>query len=201
MPADGHWRIAFAGRLVEPKGASLLIRALASLGANSELTVMGDGDEMASLVSLASGLGVAVTFAGRLERRAVLCELERSHVLVVPSLEEDYGEGIPTVIGEALWAGIPVIATSVGGVGRLFDDVAPGWLVAPGDEAALARALSEAMGAAHALAAQAAPTAYERILCPRAVLDRYEEAYELAKRAARYQRTVRRTAWLRRNVI
>jgi glycosyltransferase involved in cell wall biosynthesis len=185
MPTDGHWRVAFAGRLVEAKGASLLIRAFASLGANAELTVMGDGEEMAGLVSLASGLDVAVTFAGRLERRAVLSELERSHVLVVPSLEEDYGEGIPTVIGEALWAGIPIIATSVGGVERLFDDAAPGWLVAPGDEGALARALSEAMSAAHAHAAQAAPTAYERLLCPRAVLDRYQEAYELAKRAPR----------------
>ena len=47
----------------------------------------------------------------------------------------------PTVLCEAMWAGIPVVAGRLGDVERLFLDDRPGWLVEPGDEPGLERAL------------------------------------------------------------
>jgi len=181
MPTDGRWRVAFAGRLVDTKGVRHLIRAWAGLSANAELIIMGDGDEAAPLANLSAALGVNATFTGRLDRAQFLHELESAHILAVPSLDAPYGEGVPTVIAEAMWAGLPVVASAVGGVERLFRNRKPGWLVPAGNEEALRDALTKAMSAAYPTAADAAPAVYREVLCPGAVLDRYEEAYERAR--------------------
>jgi glycosyltransferase involved in cell wall biosynthesis len=60
-------------------------------------------------------------------------------VLVLPSRQEPFG----TVLAEAMAVGTPVVATDVGGLAEVVDDGVTGALVAPGDPAALARALAE----------------------------------------------------------
>ena len=63
--------------------------------------------------------------------------LNRCHVLVRPSLLE----GMPLAVLEAMAAGLPVVATSVGGTPELVTDGRSGLLVPPADSEALARAL------------------------------------------------------------
>jgi len=95
--------------------------------------------------------------------------------MVAPSL---LPEGLPTVLAEAMWAGIPVVATRVGGIQHLFGDQRPGWLVDAGDEQALVDAITAAMDPeAYLRAARDARTVFDQLLTPRVVLDSYEAAY------------------------
>jgi glycosyltransferase involved in cell wall biosynthesis len=68
--------------------------------------------------------------------------IERSAVIVVPSM----GEGFGMVALEAMERARPVIAASIGGLGELVADGDTGVLVAPGDSAPLARAIVEVAG-------------------------------------------------------
>jgi glycosyltransferase involved in cell wall biosynthesis len=182
-PKDGVWRAVFVGRMVPPKGAELLIRAWAQLPGSPQLTVIGDGPGMAAVTKLVSELRANVVLAGALGRPEILRELERAHLLVAPSMLEDgvSFEGVPTVLAEGMWAGIPVVASRVGGVERLFAGDQPGWLVEPGDEQALVDALTAATNPiAYSRAAHAACRVFEHLLAPGAVLDRYEVAYDRA---------------------
>jgi glycosyltransferase involved in cell wall biosynthesis len=80
-----------------------------------------------------SGIGEAVQFRGLLGEQELLEELGRAAVLVLPS----YQETAPMVVVEAMAAGVPVIATHVGGTGYLVEDGRTGFLVPPGDIDAL----------------------------------------------------------------
>jgi len=63
--------------------------------------------------------------------------LPRWDIFVMPSIEE----GFPIAALDAMAAGLPVIATSVGGVPELVEDAKTGWLVPPRDSEALASRL------------------------------------------------------------
>jgi glycosyltransferase involved in cell wall biosynthesis len=169
--------------MVAPKGAELLIRAWAQLRGFPQLTVIGDGPGMAAVTKLVSELRANVVLAGALGRPEILRELERAHLLVAPSMLEDgvSFEGVPTVLAEGMWAGIPVVASRVGGVERLFAADQPGWLVEPGDEQGLVDVLTAAMNpVAYSRAAHAARRVFDHLLAPGSVLDRYEVAYDRA---------------------
>jgi glycosyltransferase involved in cell wall biosynthesis len=64
-------------------------------------------------------------------------------VAVVPSIVGDQGriEGIPVVVMEALAHGIPVIASALSGIPELVEDGVTGYLLPPGDSAAIANAI------------------------------------------------------------
>ena len=98
-----------------------------------------DGEEFRRRVE-ESPLGSAVTFAGHVPYGPALFDLYDAHdVLVLPS----FTEGFPQVVLEAMARGLPVVATSVGGVPRVLRDGINGRLVAPGDAEALAAAVTE----------------------------------------------------------
>jgi len=126
------------GRLAPEKGFDLLIEALVGVP-DYRLVVAGDGPERARLEQLvrARGLDDRVEFAGWVE--GAWTDRWCPRLVAVPSRFE----GMPLVILEAMQAGIPVVATRVGGVPEVVIDGSTGLLVDPGDPAALATALRE----------------------------------------------------------
>jgi L-malate glycosyltransferase len=105
---------------------------------NVEFLLVGDGPLRTSLEQLAQGLGLGgrVVFMG--ERRDIPAVLAAMDVSVLPALSN---ESLPNVILESMAAGVPVVATRVGGSPELIDDGKTGLLVPPDDEASLVAAL------------------------------------------------------------
>lgn len=107
-------------RLVLSRGVEESIRALAFLPQNVKLLIAGDGEDRAKLETIAERSHVAkrVIFLGQVEHRHVPIYLHVSDVFVRPSLIEGMGSSFI----ESFAAGIPVVATSVGGIPDfLFD--------------------------------------------------------------------------------
>ncbi|MEP3638200.1 MAG: glycosyltransferase family 4 protein [Paracoccaceae bacterium] len=132
--------IVFVGRLAAVKGVRLLFDAFQTAREtvpDLRLTLVGDGPDRAALETAAAPLGDAVTFAGYQTQDAVADILARSDMMVLPS----FAEGVPVVLMEAMASQIPVIATRVAGVAELVQDGTSGFVLAPGDVDALARAI------------------------------------------------------------
>jgi glycosyltransferase involved in cell wall biosynthesis len=89
----------------------------------------------------ALGLDSRVALLGALASEEVLEEYRRASVLVLPSGQETS----PMVIGEGMAAGVPVVATRVGGVRSLVEDGATGYLVNVGDVHGLATRVAEVL--------------------------------------------------------
>ena len=151
-------RIVLAvGRLAPQKGFSLLLEAAARWGdiqPRPLLVIAGSGPLARELEARAASLGLTVRFAG--QRADVPALLAAADVFVLPSV----WEGQPLILQEALPAGVPIVATRVGGVpGLAGEDAAI--LVAPGDAPALAAAVRAVLGDP-ALAARLAKAAAGR---------------------------------------
>jgi glycosyltransferase involved in cell wall biosynthesis len=137
-PAGTRPRIVSVGRLQAPKDPLTSVRALAELPRGSfEAVVVGDGPDRPVLAAEIRRLGLeqAVELAGT--RDDVHRCLEAAHVFVLSSRSE----GLPLSILEAMAAGLPVVASDVGGVAEVVEDGVTGLLVPPGDPRALAGAL------------------------------------------------------------
>jgi len=130
------------GSLAPHKGQAVLLRSLEHLPPDRPLPTIvfiGDGPERPALESLAASLSrrPRVLFLG--ERRDARSLLPAFDLLVVPSIARE-GFGLAAI--EAMDAGIPVVASRVGGLPEVVEDGRTGVLVPPGDAAALARAVS-----------------------------------------------------------
>jgi glycosyltransferase involved in cell wall biosynthesis len=126
-----------AGRLVELKGIEYLLRAAAALRSEFpalRVEIAGSGPQREKLEEAVAhaGLEGQVKFLGWIDDLTSL--LSRWDVFVMPSLEE----GFPIAALDAMAAGLPVVATSVGGVPELIEDGKTGCLVPPRDAEALA---------------------------------------------------------------
>ncbi len=132
--------IGTVGRLVAVKNQEALIKALAQLDERHSCVIIGDGPERGSLETLAGtlGLGDRVRFLG--QRSDVHELIPALDVFCLPSLNE----GLPRSILEAQACGVPVVATAVGSVRDAVHQPS-GELVAPGDVAGLAEALSSVL--------------------------------------------------------
>lgn len=133
--------VCFVGNLVEEKGPDVLLEAMALMGPDVHLNVVGDGNLRPALVSSAKRLGISdrVTFAGRRNPQEIPLWMSAADVLCLPSRRE----GCPNVVLEAFASGRPVVASAVGGVPELLSD-ANGIMVPAQDPAALAAALTDA---------------------------------------------------------
>jgi glycosyltransferase involved in cell wall biosynthesis len=116
-------------RLSPEKGIDVAIEAAAFTGI--PLRVAGEGPAAAELAALAERSGAPVEFVGRLERASITRELAGAAMLLMPSR---YHEFAPYSALEAMAAGVPVIASSLGGLPEMLG---AGRCVPPGDSAAL----------------------------------------------------------------
>jgi len=144
-------RIVLAvGRLVPKKGFAVLVEAMARLGPADRAWIVGDGPEAESLSALvaARGLGGRVELLGARPHGEVLELMGLASVLAVPSVIAADGDrdGLPTVLPEAMAAGLPVVAAATTGIPELVIDGVTGLLVEPGDAGGLARALASLLG-------------------------------------------------------
>jgi glycosyltransferase involved in cell wall biosynthesis len=130
------------GRLAAQKGFGLLLDAAARWGdiqPRPLLVIVGEGPLAAGLRSRAASLGLPVRFAGH--RRDVPALLAAADVFVLPSV----WEGQSLTLQEALRAGVPIVATRVGGNPDLTGEDAA-ILVPPGDVERLAGAVRAVLG-------------------------------------------------------
>jgi glycosyltransferase involved in cell wall biosynthesis len=138
IPGDA-WVVGSVGRFAVEKNYPLLVRAAAPLlGPNARLLFVGDGTEAGKIRAEIEACGVApfVSLAGvRHDVPRCLAALD------VFALSSNF-EGLPLCVLEAMAAGLPVVATSVGGLPTLIEDGVTGFLVPAGDPKALEQALS-----------------------------------------------------------
>jgi glycosyltransferase involved in cell wall biosynthesis len=141
----GAFVIGYAGRLTAIKRPLDLVRALRGAvgrGADATLVVVGDGEDRPQAERLAAALGVAerCRFVGY--QRDMAGWYASFDVFCLASANE----GTPVAAIEALAAGVPVVATRVGGTPAVVDDGETGFLVEPGDVEALAERLAQLAG-------------------------------------------------------
>ena len=150
-PPDAETRtILHVARLVEMKGTSDLIRAVAALPprhAEARLVIIGDGERRATLQRLAGslGLGERVQFRGARPHAEALAAMREAAMLVLPSIRTATGrtEGLGMVLLEAAATGVPILGSRVGGIPEAVRDGITGFLLPPGEPAALARRMSD----------------------------------------------------------
>ena len=134
-------------RLVEKNGVADIIRSLNFLPKDVRLRILGSGPLKPSLVHLVKKLGLEgrVDFIGYVDNDELPRHLFHADIFVRPSLSE--GQGIAFI--EAMAAGLPVIATPVGGIPDFLKDpaiagqVATGLFCKPNDSKSIAKAVEQ----------------------------------------------------------
>ncbi len=115
------------------KGVEVLLRAAAGLSdLNFELIIAGEGDKRLEYeaLSLRLNLDKKVRFTGKLSEADLIRTYQKADLLVLPSINGNEAFGI--VLIEALACGVPVMASDLPGVRRIFNDGEEGWLIEPG---------------------------------------------------------------------
>ena len=146
----GTTELLFVGRLTEKKGLTYLLEAVSMLegaGRDVKLTVIGEGELGPAMRARCNDLGIAdhVVFFGSGTHEEVVSAMQRSHILVAPSITAENGdqEGIPNVLKEAMATGMPVVSTYHSGIPELVEHGVTGLLAPERDAAALAALLTE----------------------------------------------------------
>jgi glycosyltransferase involved in cell wall biosynthesis len=141
--------ILSVGRLSHEKGHRDLIAAFAALrdqmkDAELRLVLVGDGPERARLQQQARECDAQdqIVFAGHRD------DAKRFYALASVFALPSYSEGTPNVLLEAMAAGVPVVATRVGGIPELATDGTNALLVPPSNPSAMADALQKVLQSA-----------------------------------------------------
>lgn len=138
---DRVGEVLFLGRLREKKGVFDLVRAMpAILSAYPDIrfVLAGDG-ELEVVRTMARDLKVehALVMPGWIDGDEKDMAIGRADIFVLPS----YFEGLPVGILEAMAAGVPIVATTVGGIPDILTNERNALLVPPGEVSALAGAI------------------------------------------------------------
>ncbi len=182
--------LLYVGRIEPLKGLDVLLQAVACLkerGGLRLLVIGGDGQsdgEVARLGSLAAELGIAevVTFMGTVEHETLPLFYNAADICVVPSYYESFG----LVAIEALACGIPVVASSVGGLVTTVRDGETGYLIPQHRPEAFAQRLDWLLSDGElrrrlGAAARASVARYSWPLIAQQVLDAYRALAERAQ--------------------
>ncbi len=145
-PPQDHVRITAVGRLVEKKGFTHLLKALSlarpRLALPLQCRIIGSGPLEEALQEEVRQLSLQdeVKFIGALSPEETLREIASSTMLVEPCVRAHNGDmdGIPNVLMEAMWLGVPVISTRLSGIPELVEHEKTGLLAGPEDEQELA---------------------------------------------------------------
>jgi glycosyltransferase involved in cell wall biosynthesis len=140
--------ILSVGRLIEKKGFADLIEAcrlLRESGCEFRCDIIGDGPLRSNLQAeiVRAGLESRVTLVGSQSQERIHERLAAAHLFVLPCVKDAAGgsDNLPTVIAEAMAAGLPVVSTSIAGIPEMVEHNVTGELVAPNDPRALALAI------------------------------------------------------------
>lgn len=134
--------VLFFGRLVEEKGVSLLIEAMA--GVPARCLIIGDGPGKEALRALAAQRPTArVRFLGHQPYGVLQKAVLRASLVVVPSL---WYENNPFSIIESFSLGVPVVAARIGGIPELVIDRETGMLFTAGRSDALREKITLLLG-------------------------------------------------------
>jgi colanic acid/amylovoran biosynthesis glycosyltransferase len=143
---DGRLRVLSVGRLVEKKGFSTLLDAVARLETPCMLRIVGTGAEQARLTEAIDRLGLSgtVQLAGRRSHEELPEDYAWADVVAVPSVVDSSGDrdGLPNVALEAMAGGRPLVVSDVAALGAAVREAGSGLVVPPADAAALAEALT-----------------------------------------------------------
>ena len=159
--------IGYVGRLTAIKDPATLAAAAGLVTGDPWLLLVGDGDERARL----EGRPRVVVTGLRADPAPYLAAMD---VFAMASVSE----GMPGALVEAMAAGLPVVATRVGGIPEVVTDGVDGLLVAPSDPGALARAVEEALSRPE-LGLAAAETVRRRFDFE-TMIDAYERSFRAA---------------------
>jgi len=139
LPADGPLAL-YVHRLTRKRGCFDLIDAVER--ARTEVPdlcclIVGDGPDLGALRQQVAdrGLGAVVAVPGPIPNSELPDVYAAADLKVMPS----HSEGLPRVLLEAMAAGLPIVATDVGGVADVLGDRQQAFIVPPGDVASLAR--------------------------------------------------------------
>lgn len=148
QPSPPHARdsivIGFVKHLLPKYGAEYLIRAIPIVQRRYpqiKTLIVGDGPLRSALETLAADLGIAdiVRFCGWIPYDQIPNYMAQIDIFVMPSVYESETFGVAAIEAQAM--GIPVVATSVGGIPEAVADGVTGILVPPRDPEAIAQAI------------------------------------------------------------
>jgi len=161
---SGDCLLVGVGNLTERKSYGTAIGALAASRLSTGrcvLAVCGEGQERTHLEDVAADLGVAGELRLLGWRNDVANILQSADLFVHPARDEGFG----LVVVEAAAAGLPIVASEVGGIPEIIQHGVNGLLVPPGDPQALAQAIQKLIDdpqMARSLGDAARQTAFER---------------------------------------
>lgn len=138
--------ILAVGRLSKEKAQIDLIRAFGELhrtnpALKAKLVIAGDGPERAQLEASARTLEIAdqIVFAGQ------VANMQPYYAIADLLVNASHSEGSPYILLEAMAAGVPIVATAVGGVPEILTDGENALLVPPLDARAMAQSIEEVL--------------------------------------------------------
>ncbi|MBU1126376.1 glycosyltransferase [Patescibacteria group bacterium] len=135
---DNKLRLLFVGQLEHHKGIDFLLEAIKDQP-DIQLIIAGEGTLIKKVKKYADE-NDRIVYLGYIAVDQLVNCFALSDALIVPSL---CYENSPTVIYESFKAGVPVLASDIGGVGELVENGKNGFLFTPGDKADLLRVIDE----------------------------------------------------------
>ena len=149
-PPDGRWRLVQASRLIAKKGLFTTLEALPAVVErfpNAKFVLCGRGPQESEFRAAVEerGMGANVELAGWMDQPSLVDQYRRAHLFLHPSelTAESDQEGVPNAMLEAMASGLPVVATTHGGIPEAVTSGRDGILVPEKSPNELAAAILE----------------------------------------------------------